>query len=125
MEFTFHPALTGVEVKTFLSNTLYDPEEIKKANGGKAPQSYKAFQSAAARMPPPPTPVDDAPEQLPPIDSKAKGSEEKATGVPSLKEVGFEDEKPTTPFHVSAWAACMQTVTACIWDVGHLLNQAG
>ncbi|KAK9790587.1 hypothetical protein WJX73_008051 [Symbiochloris irregularis] len=87
-----------VEVKTFLSHTLYDPVEVKKAHGGKTPETYKAFQSAVAKMPPPPSPVRDAPEKLPTIAPKAKGAEEKATGVPTLAEVGYTD-KPTTSFH--------------------------
>ena len=105
--------VAGVAVHTFLSNTLYDASEVKRANGGKAPATYKAFQAAAARLPAPPSPVEDPPDKLPPVDAKAKGTDEKSTAVPSLKEVGYSDE-PTTPFHVWAHA----TIQCARKDIG-------
>ena len=68
-----------------MSHTLYDAQEVKKANGGKAPASYKAFQSAAARLADPPAPAEDPPSKIPPVDAKAKGADETSTSVPSLK----------------------------------------
>lgn len=86
-------------MQTFQSHLLYDPDDIKKNNKGKAPETYKSFQAAASRLPAPASPVNDSPEKLPPVDAKAKGTDEKSTSVPTLEEAGYND-KPTTPFHV-------------------------
>ncbi len=74
-----------------------DTSEIVKRNGGKPPLTMKAFEKLVDKMGDPPAPAVDPPAQLPGPAPGAKGTEQEATSVPTLAELGYE-EAPTSPF---------------------------
>jgi len=87
-----------VEVRTFVSHTLYNPEAVAARNGGAPPLTYKAFEGVLAKLGPPPLPVADPPAQLPPCPVSAPDS--KGYGVPCLAELGYPPHA-TTVFKAS------------------------
>ncbi|CAI5495208.1 unnamed protein product [Closterium sp. Naga37s-1] len=113
----------GVRVVTPVSHTIFDPAEIIKKNGGKAPLTYQAF---CKRIGQPSPPVGSAPDKLPPLpphlahcvtikaerDPGPGGAAEEAGKcdyievfevVPTLSELGYSDaesfpKEDVTPF---------------------------
>ncbi|KAK9804209.1 hypothetical protein WJX72_001282 [[Myrmecia] bisecta] len=84
-----------VQVHCPVSHTLYDTGELVQRNGGKPPLTYKAFEKLIASVGLPAPPAADPPASLPPVPSQAAGG--RPTHVPSLKDLGYQDE-PTTVF---------------------------
>ncbi|KAI8802800.1 FAD binding domain of DNA photolyase-domain-containing protein [Cladochytrium replicatum] len=55
----------GVRIKKVPGHTLYDPDDVIHANGGKAPLTYQGFQKAISSLPSP-APALPTPSTLPP-----------------------------------------------------------
>ncbi len=87
--------LSGIEVVTCMSHTLYDTKDVVAKNGGKPPLTYKGFEKAITSLGPPSAPVADPPANLPPIDASSKGTDSSETGVPSLSDLGYPDDAST------------------------------
>jgi len=80
----------GVEVATFASHTMRDPEQYLGLNKGKAPGTYQAFvklfESIDGGHPPPPL---DAPETFPSWDCKTAPDDVHL--LPTLADLGYDD----------------------------------
>ncbi|KAJ9534555.1 hypothetical protein QJQ45_022092, partial [Haematococcus lacustris] len=86
-----------VEVRAFVSHTLYDTAQLVTRNQGKAPSTMTSFCKLLDKVGDPPAPAPAPPQQLPPIPATAPGAEEEATGVPCCLDMGF-DRQPSTIF---------------------------
>eukprot|EP00471_Norrisiella_sphaerica_P002941 CAMPEP_0184480814 /NCGR_PEP_ID=MMETSP0113_2-20130426/2322_1 /TAXON_ID=91329 /ORGANISM="Norrisiella sphaerica, Strain BC52" /LENGTH=544 /DNA_ID=CAMNT_0026859541 /DNA_START=93 /DNA_END=1727 /DNA_ORIENTATION=+ len=80
----------GVEAKTHVSHTLYDPEAILAKNKGQSTTSYSAFNKLISRLGPPPQPL-DAPKkkELPEMLVERTGIDDGEYTVPKLEELGY------------------------------------
>nr|AXE72850.1 6-4 photolyase [Chlamydomonas sp. ICE-L] len=87
----------NVEVKSFVSHTLYDTADIVERNGGKPPLTYQSFIKLVDKMGDPTAPAPDPPEKMPPPRDDLPGAAPQETSVPTLKEIGY-DQEPTAPF---------------------------
>ncbi|WIA38442.1 hypothetical protein OEZ86_001766 [Tetradesmus obliquus] len=85
-------AAAGVAVSASVSHTLYDTDVLLRAAGGRAPQTMQAFTKLIDKVGDPPAPL-PAPASLPPPGPVA----EAVTSVPTLTEVGYQ-QQPTTVF---------------------------
>ncbi len=90
-----------VDVLIKLSNTLYNPDLIVKANAGVTPITYQKFQSLAASLGPPPKPVATlTSENFPSACRFTEGDDDlkkTAYDPPSLKELGIKNESDLEP----------------------------
>ncbi len=82
----------GVEVIVCTSHTLYDPDQLIKANRGRAPQTYQSFCKLVARLGPPLETV-ASPASLP---SLAEVTEAQYP-IPSLSELGYPAQPEAEP----------------------------
>lgn len=80
-------AEAGIHVVCPVGHTLWDPAALVERNGGSPPLTYKAFEKLVKAVGPPPAPLVDAPEQLPPAHSGAQAAD---TGIPTTAELGYE-----------------------------------
>eukprot|EP00088_Acartia_fossae_P027445 TRINITY_DN2820_c0_g1_i12.p1 TRINITY_DN2820_c0_g1~~TRINITY_DN2820_c0_g1_i12.p1 ORF type:complete len:1093 (-),score=297.82 TRINITY_DN2820_c0_g1_i12:127-3405(-) len=88
----------GIVVAKEHSHTLYNLDRIIEKNGGKAPLTYKRFQTIVQSMDPPPKPVPTLTLQaLGNATSPVAADHDEKYGVPSLEELGFDCDnlKPT------------------------------
>ncbi|XP_020590382.1 (6-4)DNA photolyase [Phalaenopsis equestris] len=76
---------SGIQVFSPVSHTLFDPKEIIRKNGGKAPLTYKSFVAIAGK---PSAPLCSIYSLLPPIGDVAGY---KFHGVPSIHDLGYKD----------------------------------
>jgi len=83
----------GIVVTKEHSHTLYNLQRIIDKNNGKAPLTYKRFQTIIEGMDPPPTPVPTLTLQMlgNGITPLTENHDEKY-GVPTLEELGFDCE---------------------------------
>ncbi|KAF6258816.1 6-4 photolyase [Scenedesmus sp. NREL 46B-D3] len=85
-------AEAGVAVCPCVSHTLYDTGMLLRAAGGRPPQTMQSFTKLIDKVGEPPAPL-PAPAGMPPPGPVT----EAVTSVPTLAEVGF-DQQPTTVF---------------------------
>lgn len=90
-------AAAGVEVSAHTSHTLYEPEALIAANGGKAPLTMQSFTKLVDKLGDPAPPAADAPARLPGADRGLPGAGAGETGVPTLESLGFKGAA-TAPF---------------------------
>ncbi|KAA1478430.1 DNA photolyase [Dentipellis sp. KUC8613] len=97
----------GVEVVVETGRTLWDPEEVVKAHGGKPTMSLNSFMKATKNLPDPPQPF-PVPDSLPdPGELTLSFENEKPNddydlneddfSVPTLEELGIPESSVTTP----------------------------
>ncbi|KAI9006431.1 putative photolyase class 1 [Hyaloraphidium curvatum] len=100
----------GVEAVSCLGHTLWDPKDVVKANKGKVPLTYRAFQGVVEKMPAPSAPL-DAPTRMPAIsDDDAKQLSFPSSALaeptgnagspPDSHSVFVEPAGPASPFSV-------------------------
>lgn len=85
-------ATAGVEVNCPISHTIFDPEEIIRKNGGKAPLTYQSFCKLVGKAP---TPIGDGPSQIP-LAEDFKGVE--MLPFPTLLDLGYDVSEEFMPF---------------------------
>lgn len=93
--------MTGIEVSTHVSHTLYDPDALIQLNGGSVPHSMTQFEKLAQKAGKPQEPAPDPPNKLPPLPERV---DSKDTAIPSLEDLGYT-AKPTSPYKVSPRAS--------------------
>jgi len=81
-----------IDVVTYSSHTLYNPERVIAKNKGETPLTYQKMNSLLSSLGPPPKAI-DSPNKL---DEEAKASQKELEkvkyNVPSLKEVGVHEK---------------------------------
>jgi len=80
---------SGVEVRTFVGHTLYDPSEALERGDGKAPQAMPGMAALAKKLGEPPQPL-PLPPKLPPAPRAALQQADRTYRVPTLEEQGYE-----------------------------------
>ncbi|MEW5299813.1 MAG: hypothetical protein WDW38_010854 [Sanguina aurantia] len=94
----------GVNLRSFVSHTLYDTASIVRRNGGKVPLTMGSFNSLVDRIGDPPAPAPGPPSAIPPPAEGAAGTAAAETRVPTCAEMGFKDA-PTSVFKGGETAA--------------------
>ncbi|KAF4097140.1 cryptochrome circadian regulator 4 isoform X1 [Onychostoma macrolepis] len=83
----------GLQTYTHVSHTLYDLKRIVKANGGSPPLTYKKFLHVLSVLGEPEKPVRDvSAEDFLRCSTPAEPDPEQTYGVPSLADLGLENE---------------------------------
>lgn len=84
----------GVDVFSPISNTIFNPEETIRKNGGSAPLTYQSFCKLVGKAS---TPIGDGPSLIP-FAEDFKGA--KIISLPTLQELGYDDlhQEDFTPF---------------------------
>lgn len=89
-------ASAGIAVSSHWSHTLYKPDDIIELNKGKPPASMGQFEKLQKEAGEPLAPAADPPKTLP---SVPKDIDKKKYAVPTLKELGYNQEA-STPYKV-------------------------
>ncbi|PHT53470.1 (6-4)DNA photolyase [Capsicum baccatum] len=92
-----YASVTGVEIFSPVSHTLYNPADIMQKNGGSPPLSYQSFLKLAGQPSWASTPLSTAISSLPPIGNTGSFT---LSGVPTVRELDYGDlaEDERTPF---------------------------
>ena len=88
-------AANGVEVKSVLGHTLYNPEELCARAGGELPSSYESFLKLLARLPPPARPY-PSPSHLPAAITCDVSDDNHL--LPTMEECGYKLSDCTSAF---------------------------
>ena len=96
--------IAGITVHFPVSHTLYDPADIVRRSGGKAPLTMKSFEKIINAMGDPQAPAADPPATLPCPANNAPRCSEIESLVPFLVDLGYSDSA-TTPFRGGESAA--------------------
>ncbi|XP_051884821.1 cryptochrome-1-like [Pristis pectinata] len=83
--------IAGVEVTVQISHTLYDVDQIIKANGNKAPLTYKRFCAIIRKLKLHKAPVNTVTlDQMEKCTQNIQESHHEQYGIPSLEELGSD-----------------------------------
>lgn len=104
-------AAAGVQVSAHVSHTMYDPDALIRAAGGKVPLTMQAFTKLVDRVGDPP-PAVAAPDSVPPPAAAVLAQGERLD-MPTLAEAGFTDQ-PTTIFKVRVLCACVVVLLGAV-----------
>ncbi|KAM3247541.1 (6-4)DNA photolyase isoform X1 [Capsicum annuum] len=96
-----YASVTGVEIFSPVSHTLYNPADIMQKNGGSPPLSYQSFLKLAGQPSWASTPLSTAISSLPPIGNTGSFA---LSGVPTVRELGYGDLAEVTSYK----KLCMQ-----------------
>ncbi|XP_010914923.2 (6-4)DNA photolyase isoform X1 [Elaeis guineensis] len=87
-------SISGIEVFSPVSHTLFNPAVVIEKNGGRPPLTYQSFVKLAGK---PPTPHTETYSELPPV-GNVEGYE--LLSVPAIEELGYGDlsQEEFSPF---------------------------
>nr|XP_029118922.1 (6-4)DNA photolyase isoform X5 [Elaeis guineensis] len=87
-------SISGIEVFSPVSHTLFNPAVVIEKNGGRPPLTYQSFVKLAGK---PPTPLTETYSELPPV-GNVEGYE--LLSVPAIEELGYGDlsQEEFSPF---------------------------